>query len=166
MTTLLSGWILSIAGVVCLSVIVELIIPSGQMNKYIKGIFSFIIILVIIMPIPKLAKTKIDLDNIFTSPDITMQDEYLQQMNHNKLMALQNSISSSVEKAGYNNVTVSVSADIFSSQFEVKTIFVDLSLIVISSKAQHRDIVSIRREIVNIIQSHISIKEERITFNE
>ena len=50
----LSGWVLSIAGVISLSVIVELILPEGQLNKYIRGIFSFIIILVIIAPLPSL----------------------------------------------------------------------------------------------------------------
>ena len=166
MSTLLSGWILSIAGVVCLSVVVELILPNGQMNRYIKGIFSFIIILVIIAPIPKLVKLKINVDDIFTTPDITMQDSYLEQVNHDKLMALQESISTQVKKAGYDNVTVSISADIFASNMEIKGVFVDLSLLVITSAAKHRDIVSIRQEIVNIIQNHIKLKEERITFNE
>ena len=47
----ISSWIMSIAGIICLSVIVELVLPDGQLNRYIKGIFSFIILLVIISPI-------------------------------------------------------------------------------------------------------------------
>ena len=41
MVSTLSAWILSIAGIVLLSVLVELILPAGSMSKYIKGIFAF-----------------------------------------------------------------------------------------------------------------------------
>ena len=50
----LSNWILSIAGIICLSVVLELILPEGQLNRYIRGVFSFIVVLVILLPIPKL----------------------------------------------------------------------------------------------------------------
>ena len=45
----ISNWILSIAGIICLSVIVELIMPEGQLNRYIKGVFSFIVVFVIVL---------------------------------------------------------------------------------------------------------------------
>mgnify|MGYP005805768403 FL=1 len=61
MTSTLSAWILSIAGVVLLSVLVELILPSGSMSKYIKGIFVFIIMFVILSPVPTLLNQNIDI---------------------------------------------------------------------------------------------------------
>ncbi len=86
MLTTLSGWILSIAGVICISVIVELVMPDGQMNSYIKKILSFIIVLVIILPLPKLLKTEIDLNNIFDySENIEVDKDYLYQLNLNKI---------------------------------------------------------------------------------
>ena len=81
----LSTWIISIAGVICLSVIVELVLPEGQMNRYIKGTFSFVIILVIVMPIPKLLGTKLDFSNIFDYGDIQVDDDYIYQLNLDKI---------------------------------------------------------------------------------
>ena len=77
----LSNWILSIAGIVCLSVIVELILPEGQMNKYIKGVFSFIIVLVIIMPIPNLLKKEYNFSEILDENVFEVDEDYLYQIN-------------------------------------------------------------------------------------
>ena len=60
-----SAWILSIAGIICISVLLELIMPEGQMNKYIKNIFSFVIVLVIILPLPKLINSDFDSSSMY-----------------------------------------------------------------------------------------------------
>lgn len=166
MSQVLSNWILSIAGIVCLSVIVELVMPNGQMTKYIKGIFSFIIILVIIAPLPRLAKMDIDIDNAFSTPGITVQEGYLEDLNQSKLMVVKDSLEREIERSGYVNVTVSVNADIFQQKFEIRSIYVDLSLLVISGTAAHKDIVSVKGDIVNIIQNQTGLKKESIEFNE
>jgi len=61
----ISSWLLSIAGVIILSVLAEFVLPDGQMNKYIKTIFSFVILLVIVMPLPKVFGKDFDFSNIF-----------------------------------------------------------------------------------------------------
>ncbi len=43
----MSAWLLSIVGVVSLGVLIELLLPEGENSKYIKGIFSVIVIFVI-----------------------------------------------------------------------------------------------------------------------
>ena len=108
----LSTWILSIAGVVCLSVIVELVLPEGQMNRYIKGTFSFIIILVIILPLPKLLGQKIDLGNIFSYDEIKVDDDYLYQLNLDKINSLKEKIEKEVLDHGYQNVSIYINCNI------------------------------------------------------
>ena len=73
----LSNWILSIAGIICLSVVVELILPDGQMNRYIKGIFSFIVVLVILLPIPKLLNKNFNISDILDGSGIEADQDYL-----------------------------------------------------------------------------------------
>ena len=60
-----SAWLLSITGVILLSVLAEFVLPEGQMNKYTKVIFSFVILLVIIMPLPKLFGKDFDISKFF-----------------------------------------------------------------------------------------------------
>jgi stage III sporulation protein AF len=61
-----SQWLLSITGVVLLSVLAEFVLPEGQINKYTKVIFSFVVLLVVIMPLPKLFGKDIDISHFFS----------------------------------------------------------------------------------------------------
>ena len=57
----MSGWVLSVTAVVCLTVLLDIIMPDGQMKKYVKGIVSIIVIFVIVTPLASLAVGKFDL---------------------------------------------------------------------------------------------------------
>ena len=161
----MSKWILSIAGVICASVIIEFVLPDGQINKYIKGILSFIIVLVIIMPLPKLLNSKYDYSNIFNvENNIEVDEDYLYQLNLDKINALQDDIKKDVLSHGYKNVEIYVSADIFQSQMTYKSINVDLTRLVISENAEHNDITKIKKDITQIIKSYIKIDEEDIFY--
>ena len=160
-----SKWILSIAGVVCSSVIIELILPEGQINKYIKGILSFAIVLVIILPIPKLLKTEFDYSNIFNyENNIQVDENYIYQLNLDKMNALKKDIENDILDNGYSNVEVFISADIFESNMTYKSVNVDLTRLVISTNAEHNDITKIKKDISNIIKRYIKISEEAIFY--
>ncbi len=47
----MSGYLISIIGVVMLGVLVDLVLPSGQMNKFVKSMFGIFTILIIISPV-------------------------------------------------------------------------------------------------------------------
>lgn len=162
----ISTWILSIAGIICISVIVELILPEGQMNKYIKGIFSFIVILVIIMPIPKLIGSNFDFSNILNYENsVNVDEDYIYQLNLNKLNLLKEDIESEINKHGYENVSVYINCNIFENKMNFKSITVDLNSLVISENAEHKDITKIKKDITNIILSFIQIDEEEILYD-
>lgn len=161
----LSNWILSIAGIICVSVIVELILPDGQMNRYIKGIFSFIIILVVIMPIPKLLNRDFDFSKIFDNSGYEIDSDYLYQVNLDKMNSVKNEIENQIEKRGYLNVVVSINCDIFDNSMQYKSIFVDLSDLVISGQAEHNNISKIKKDISSIIMAIIDIDEEAILYD-
>ena len=164
MFSTLSGWVLSIAGVVSLSVIVELIMPEGNLNKYIRGVFSFIIMLVIIAPLPSLVGKNFDFSNISLEGQYQLQEDYIYQMNVYKTQALQNDISNQIKQSGYENVVVSVSSENYSSQFKIKAIYVELANLVINGQAQHTNIVDIEKEILQIILSRVNVDEAEVHF--
>lgn len=56
----MSAWVLSIVGVICLGVLLEILLPEGQTSKYVKGAFSLLVIFVVIAPLPKLIKSAPD----------------------------------------------------------------------------------------------------------
>ncbi len=160
-----STWIISVAGVICLSVLVELVLPEGQINKYIKGIFSFVIILVIIMPIPKLLGTNLDFSNIFDYDEIQVDNDYIYQLNLDKLNDIKESIEEDISSRGYQNVKIYLNCNIFDNALQFNSIFVDLTNLVISENAEHKNITKIKQDITQIINGYIEISEEDILYD-
>ena len=162
----ISSWIMSIAGIICISVIVELILPEGQMNRYIKAIFSFIVILIIILPIPKLLNSNIDFSNIFGyDNNLNVDEDYLYQLNLDKVNSYKEDIEKEIESHGYKNVSIYINCDIFENKMEFKSITVDLTSLVITENAEHKDITKIKKDITSIILSFIDLDEEEILYD-
>ena len=166
MISSISAWIMSIAGVVCISVLVELIMPSGQMNRYIKGIFSFIILLVIISPIPKLLKKEFDFDNMFGQSEIVVQGDFLEEINYSKISSMQNRINEEIKNLGYINVEARIDADIFEQNMKIKAVYVDISKIVINQEATHTNIQEVKKDILEIVTGIVKIENQRVVFDE
>lgn len=158
----MTAWILSIAGVTILSVAVDLILPSGQTAKYIKNIFAFVMILVIISPLPALIKGNFNVNDIFESEEIVLQEDYIYQVNRDKLTALEEEITSSLEEKGIKNVVVTINADIFQIEMKILEVNVDLSNLVIDENSGHIDIEKAITEVVNRLVG----EEVIIIFNE
>ena len=158
----MTAWILSIAGVTILSVVVDLILPSGQTAKYIKNIFAFVMILVIISPLPALIKGNFNVNDIFESEEIVLQEDYIYQVNRDKLTALEKEITSSLEEKGIKNVVVTINADIFQIEMKILEVNVDLSDLVIDGNSGHIDIEKAITEVVNRLVG----EEVIIIFNE
>ena len=157
----MTAWILSIAGISVVSVLVDLILPSGQTAKYIKNMFAFITIFVIISPLPKLLSGNVKIDDIFQSEEIILQEDFLYQVNRDKLSALESSVQVNLESEGVKGVIVSLSADIFKTEMQIEEVFVDLSEIVIDENCQHKDI---KKLITKVVKNCVG--EVEITFNE
>ena len=154
-----SSWILSIAGIVIVSVLVELVMPEGQMNKYIKSVFSFIIVLVIILPLPKILNKEINLSSQIAYEEIKIQDNYIYNINLSKISTLTKDINNDLIKQGYNNINLSISANLNDEKMEYRAIYVNLRNLVISDENKHKNIIEIKEEIKEIIKKHLTIGE-------
>lgn len=159
----MSSWILTICGVCVLSVIVDLVLPDGQTNKHIKNVFSYIIVLVIVAPIPKLINKGLDINEIFQQQEISIDKDYIYQLNQYKLDILKTSIEKDIEGKNIFGVEIAISADIFKNELEIESIYVDLYNLVIDENLPH---INIEIVIVECIQNHIEIGKENIFFNE
>ena len=71
-------WIIKIVGLGALGVLLDVILPEGETNKYIKGIFGIVTVFVLFSPLPDLLKIKVDIDDIFlkSSETIEIDDSY------------------------------------------------------------------------------------------
>lgn len=160
----LSSWVLSIAGICVLSVLIDLFLPSGQMSSHIKSIFNFVIVFVIIAPLPKVIKNyNVDYSSFISTSDIELQQDFIYQINHDKLEALKNEIEIKLDDKGLKNIEISISADIFTEKMVLDSVYVDISNLVIENSDQHIDI---KKEVENVILSVLDIEREEIDFSE
>lgn len=76
----MGGWLMGIVGVVAIGVLLDILLPSGEINKYIKGIFGIVVVFVIVAPLPKLLKG--DGFGIFEKiEDMNYDKEYVEKIN-------------------------------------------------------------------------------------
>ena len=159
----ISAWALSIVGICLLSVVIDLMLPSGKTNASIKKVVSYAIILVVLLPIPNILNGNIKAESLFDNSIIELQDNYIYNLNQSKLDSIKNKIENELNSMGILGVSVSISANIFEDDMEIYAIFVDLYNFVITEDASN---INIKKIVKDLILGCISIKEEKIIFYE
>ena len=157
----ISTWVLSVAGISIIGVLIELILPIGKTKKYVKGVFAFIVVLVIITPLPKLFGGEYRVEDIFEEDAIIIQEDFIYEINRDRLEKIEAMIESDLLEKGYKNIDIQLNANIFTNNMSIDAVFVDLSDLVISENLQHKNINDIVIEsvlkYVNVPKSDIII---------
>lgn len=154
----LSGWIISIVGVVVLGVLVDVIISDGQTAKYVRSIFALVTALVIAAPIVKLATgdEKFDL-GIFGDTDAgasEVDEDYLKYLFDLKVETLRNEVFYQVKESGSEASDVTIDAEDINGKFTVKSV-----KIVINGERPHINIID---KIVRGVSELLNINKENI----
>ena len=158
-----SQWVLSIVGVCFISVIADLLLLDGKTNNTIKRVISYAIMLVVIIPIPKLLQGSTDFGDLFPETGILIQDDYIYTLNQSKLDAISKDIEKLLAERGYNGAEVSVSADVFSKDMQIYAIYVDLYNLVITEELANKDI---KTEVTKAVMSVVEIEKEKVIIYE
>ena len=147
----MSGWLIGIVGVVSIGVLIEILLPEGENSKYIRGIFSIIVIFVIISPLPKLAKG--DFVKGFTpqSQELAIDGEYYDSVKIDMQTKIKDNLQEKLTKAGYNDLSYDI-------QFDKEYVYI-IDKIVVDSKNMSE---SQWQELLKFLQSTVgSAKIER-----
>lgn len=94
------SWLLGLVGIAVLSVLVDILLPEGQTNKFIKGIFSLLVVFVLISPLAKLKNADFDYSEIFSSERIDVSESYLQKANEREQEILIADLTEMLETKG------------------------------------------------------------------
>lgn len=158
-----SVWIISIAGVCLLSVLLDLMMPEGKMGACIKNVFSYAIVLVVIVPLPNIFKGNFNLDNVFKEVDFEIQDTYIYNVNQAKLDKWNEDINNGLNDKGIYGAVVSISANIFDLNMEINAVYVDLYNVVISDKNSN---INIKTEVISVVINIVNISKDKVIFYE
>lgn len=160
-----SVWVLGIVGIIVISVLVDVIMPSGQTSKFIKTIFGYLIILVILSPVFSFFSQKnVSIEQIFQpQTSTTLSGDFVASVNRQFLNKLENSITKSCQDAGISFAQVGIKADIFESKVEILQISINLQDAVINANLAHKDV---RTTICQCVLENIKIEKEKIVIYE
>ena len=154
----ISTWVLSIVGIIILSILVDLILPSGKTSSFIKNIFGYLIIVVILSPVFTFFTSKeFSVNDLFDKENVQIQDGFVASVNRQFLDNAEKAIEKACEEEGFRFVEVGIEADIFENQLIINQISVNLKFVVIDDKAKNKNI---KTSILDIVQDNIKIEKE------
>ena len=155
-----SAYLLSIVGVVLLSIVLDLVLSDGTTKKYIKSIMSLILIFVLVSPLPKIIKNGVNFS--FIESSVSLDENYQNVIFEQQKNQLEKNLEKLLADEGFKNVKVSIWADNFNG-LNINTIFVDLSNLVLSENNQH---INKYEAIKILLTKQTGIKEEQVIFND
>ena len=160
-------WILSVAAIIILVEIISIILPDGKMNKYIRGTFSFLIILVILQPIINFnfdKYSKFSFSNDEQENNIEYQDEYLGVVFENKVKILESDVDKILTQFGIFDAIVKIKYDIDDMKnLNVTNVEINLENAVINSDKEHINIIEQAKDGV---ANYLSVDKGVVNFYE
>lgn len=144
-------WLLSVVGIVFLSILFDLIYPSGKTNKFCKSIFGIIAIGVILSPILNLN---------FSGIDGSYWDEQLvANINKSKAEVYAREVEYYLEREGFSRASVEVDYTLSENDFCVNFIYVDTSNVVLRENLTN---INKYEVIAEKVSNQFDISEERV----
>ncbi len=156
----LSVYLLSIAGVVLLTVLIDLILPDGKMAKYVKSVMAIVVVAVIVSPVAKLTTADFDFGNVFSSTSYQVDQAILDNITSLSKEEYERDLEKSLAKLGYEDVHISLVVENKDGAQIIKYIYVDLCDFGISENFEHIDYYTeIKESLKKLVDL---VKEEQI----
>lgn len=154
---MINSWLLNIVGIVFVGVILDVVLPEGKTNVFIKHIFSVFMLFVIVSPIVDFATESLNI-NVNSS---VIDSNFIYSNNLEKISALEKSIAADIEESGLTNVSLIINGNIFNEILTFNSVYVDISNVKSKTELTINEIKSI---ISSKIQNKIDVLEEDIVY--
>ena len=157
----MSGYVLSILGIVLLGVIIDVIIPSGNINKYIKSVFSIFVVAVIISPVVNFLSNKngieLDYDNY------EMDKQLIEYIFEKRAKNEENKIEIYFKENGLDKIDINLNYSINNNELDYISCTINLQNLVISADKQH---INKYEFITKTVKDFTKLTDEEIVINE
>lgn len=123
LSLILLSWLLNIVGIVFIGVILDVVLPNGKTNQFIKHVFSVFMLFVVVSPVSNWVSSAF---NVEVSSGVT-DSNFLYVTNLEKINALEKDIVSEIESGGISNVSVIINGNVFEEVLTINSVYVDVS---------------------------------------
>lgn len=152
-------WVLNLVGISLMGILIEILLPSGKTNKYIKGVLSLVTISVVISPIISIFTNQSAIKNFFDQ-DIVVDEQFVASTNQSSNQREEKLIESMLESQGYKGVEINIipSSD---SQNKIEFVKICTKNMVIDSENSNIDI---KGKITNLVSKRLKIDVGKIYY--
>ena len=157
----MAGYILSILGIVVAGVLIDIIIPSGTISKYIKGIYSIFVVAVIITPVVKFLSKSHDFSIKYE--EYSVNNNLLEYIYSMRATSLETNIENLLKDEGFSGVDIKILFSIENNELKYNSCNVNLKNMEISADKQH---INKYEYIMEIIKKNTNLTKEEIIINE
>ena len=148
----MASWLLAIAGIVVIGVLVELLLTDSPLHKFVRSIYAFFILLVIVAPLPGLFNRDVPVGG-----GIDFDWELVASINAQSTVAAQNLATRALDQNNFENVIITVIAEQGTPTFRIERVYINAW--------HHRDNINARAEIIRIVRAVLNIDEGRIIYH-
>lgn len=153
-------WVLSIVIIVFSISVISLIFPTGKLGKFIKAIFSFVLIFVVLKPAVEIKNFDYNIEDVFNKNEVVIQDLYLEYINDKKIEGYKNNCIKLMEKSGVYNADIIFKYEIDKyGKFVFKIVSLNLENAVINSDKEH---IVIIETVKSEIKRYLNLNEDFI----
>lgn len=152
-------WVLNLVGISLMGILIEILLPSGKTNKYIKGVLSLVTISVVISPIISIFTNQSAIKNFFDQ-DIVVDEQFVASTNQSSNQREEKLIESMLESQGYKGVEINIirSSD---SQNKIEFVKICTKNMVIDSENSNIDI---KGKITSLVSKRLKIDVGKIYY--
>ena len=157
----MAGYILSILGIVVAGIFIDILVPSGNINKYIKSVFGIFVLAVIIAPVVKFVANSKNISVEITGQEVNQN--LLYYIFNQRVQTMQKEVQSRLEEKGFSNIDIKINFSIKDNVLSINSCEVNMKKLSISGEAEHINKYEFIRHVVNEITN---LTDEVIIFNE
>ena len=124
--TFVSGWVMSILGIVVLGTVIDILLTKSRLKNYIRSVFATVSVLVIITPLPAIINNGFDISFSDILGQVELDENFIDYSNGLKVRAMENALVTAFEQEGISGLEVTVEAEFDGGEPIVKRVEIDL----------------------------------------
>lgn len=157
----MKAYIISILGISLCGVLIDIILPSGSINKYIKSIYAIFVVAVILNPIINFFSKSKNISINYNQIEIS--EKLLNYISTQKVEAVKYNILTELEDRGVSGIDITINFALENNQLVYKSCVVNLKNLVYQPTDKH---ITKYELITEVVQQHTNLDGEVIIFDE
>ncbi len=160
----MKSWALSIIIVVFSITVISLLFPNGKIGKFIKSIFSLILVFVVLKPLISISDKNFSLEEFVFINETILQEDYIDFMHQKEIKQQEENCEKIFENLGITNAEIKL-ACLYdeNKKLKIESVIINLKNAVIKSDKEHIVIIENAKK---LITEYLNINYDVLVINE